>query len=121
MTNSHITSQATGSHMHCLPLLLDEIETELRQLGCWSSQPPAASAFASQLPFSSDKMLFDEWLQWVFLARFRALIEGDLALPQRCQIAPMAEQALPHIKQDISSLLALLHTLDGLFNNDPHT
>jgi uncharacterized protein YqcC (DUF446 family) len=53
----------------------------------------------------------------VLLPRFRALIEGDLPLPQRCQIAPMGEQALLHVEQDISSLVALLHKLDDLFDN----
>lgn len=110
MTNSQ--------QLPALPLLLDQIETELRQLGCWSSQPPAASAFASQVPFCSDKMRFDQWLQWLFLPRFRALIEGGLPLPERCHITPMAEQALFHLEQDISSLLAVLNELDGLFANN---
>lgn len=103
-----------------LPLsqMLDEIEAELRLLGCWSGQPPDEQAFTSSMPFFADRMRFEEWLQWVLVARFRALIDGALPLPERCQIAPMAEEALQLPDQDPSRLLALLHELDALFIDD---
>ena len=96
---------------------LDEIEAELRLIGVWSGQPPAHSAFASSVPFFADSMRFEQWLQWVLLARLRALIEGDLPLPERCQVAPMAEESLHHLEQDLSRLLTLLQDLDNLFTD----
>jgi uncharacterized protein YqcC (DUF446 family) len=101
----------------CQPLLqvLDDIEAELRRIGVWSGQPPAHSAFASSVPFFADSMRFEQWLQWVLLARLRALIEGDLPLPERCQVVPMAEESLHHLEQDLSRLFALLQALDNLF------
>ena len=101
-----------------LARMLDDIESELRLIGYWSGQPPDEHAFASSVPFFADRMRFEEWLQWVLVARFRALIDGALPLPERCQIAPMAEEALKLADQDISRLLALLHELDALFGDD---
>lgn len=97
--------------------MLDDIESELRRLGSWSGQPPDEHAFASTMPFFADRMRFEEWLQWVLVARFRALIDGALPLPERCQIAPMAEEALQLADQDLSRLLTLLHELDSLFDD----
>ena len=105
----------TDPRTSTLSALLDDIEQELRHLGSWSGQPPPPSAFASSMPFFADRMEFDAWLQWVLLARFRALIEGSLPLPERCQIAPMAEESLKHIEQDTRALIALLHQLDAMF------
>jgi uncharacterized protein YqcC (DUF446 family) len=101
-----------------LTRMLDDIEAELRSLGSWSGQPPDEQAFASSMPFFADQMRFEEWLQWVLVARFRALLDGDLPLPERCQIAPMAEEALLLPGQDVSRVLALLHQLDALFSDD---
>ena len=105
----------TDPRTSSLAALLDDIERELRHLGSWSGQPPPQSAFASTMPFFADQMEFDTWLQWVLVARFRALIEGALPLPERCQIAPMAEESLKHIEQDTRSLIELLHQLDAMF------
>lgn len=101
-----------------LSRMLDDIEAELRLLGSWSGQPPDQHAFTSNIPFFADRMSFEEWLQWVLVARFRALIDGALPLPERCQIAPMAEEALKLADQDLSRLLALLQELDALFADD---
>jgi len=105
----------TDPRAQTLSALLDDIEMELRNLGIWSGQPPPPSAFASSMPFFADQMSFDTWLQWVLLARFRALIEGALPLPESCQIAPMAEESLQHIEQDTQCLVDLLHQLDAVF------
>jgi uncharacterized protein YqcC (DUF446 family) len=97
--------------------LLDQIEQEMRQLDLWTGQPPEAAAFSSTTPFFADCMGFEQWLQWVLVARFRALIDGALPLPSRCQIAPMAEESLRHLQYDLSLLFALLHELDALFES----
>lgn len=105
------------------PLLdaLSQIEAELRRLGVWSGQPPPDDAFASEMPFCADTMAFEVWLQWVLVARFRALAEGNHGLPERCQITPMAEESLRHADFDTQRLLQLLAALDRLFEPSPGT
>jgi len=77
--------------------LLQAIETELRGLQLWSHTPPSAEAFASTAPFCYDRMPLAQWLQFVFLPRMYALVDGGLPLPAQISICPMAEEAfLPH-------------------------
>jgi uncharacterized protein YqcC (DUF446 family) len=106
----------TDPRHHLLLQLLNEIEVELRQLGVWSTQPPPQQAFLSTTPFFADQMAFEQWLQWVMLARFRALIDGDLPLPESCQIAPMAEESLSHLSRDTRHLVTLLASFDAQFD-----
>lgn len=68
---------------------LNNIELEMRRLDLWSACPPAMSAFESEIPFFLDTMALHEWMQWVFVARFRALLEGNLPLPPSCNVAPV--------------------------------
>lgn len=71
---------------------LDAIESEMRRLGLWSEMPPDATAFESVVPFFLDTMAFHEWMQWVFVARFRALLEGGFPLPGQCAVSPVLEE-----------------------------
>ena len=95
--------------------LLNDIEAELQQLELWTSAPPPASAFDSTMPFFADRMAFEQWLQWVFIARFRALLDGARALPDQCNVAPMAEEALKPHAGKTAVLIALLEKFDQQF------
>lgn len=94
---------------------LDRIETEMRQLGLWQPLPPPPAAFESELPFHADSMDFEHWLQWVMLARFRALADAQGPLPASCGITPMAEHLWQERLTERAGLLALLKELDELF------
>jgi uncharacterized protein YqcC (DUF446 family) len=71
--------------------LLQSIETELRNLQLWSETAPTPAALASTAPFCFDSMPFAQWLQFVFLPRMWALVDGRLPLPSQISICPMAE------------------------------
>ena len=73
-------------------MLLD-IEAELRNLGWWETQAPAPDALNSTMPFCADSLEFHQWVQFVFLPRMHALVEGRLPLPVTSGIAPMLEEA----------------------------
>ncbi|MBZ2189188.1 YqcC family protein [Alcanivorax sp. JB21] len=94
--------------------LLDDLEQELRRLGYWQGTPPAPEAFLSTTPFSADTMAFTEWLQWVFVARFRALVVGGHPLPGACDVRPMAEQALSGLPR-CEHLLCIIGDIDDHF------
>lgn len=95
--------------------LLQEIETEMRGLSLWETVAPPAAAFDSQLPFCFDTMRFSQWLQWVFVARFRAIIAGGHMLPDACAVANMAEEALRELEVQTDALVALLKAFDAQF------
>ncbi len=94
---------------------LDQIEAEMRRLSIWSTTPPEVSAFESTTPFFADTMSLEEWLQWVFVARFRALLDADAALPASCSIAPLAEETWKN-QPERQELLEQLKVFDALFD-----
>jgi len=72
--------------------LLIDIEAELRTLGLWDKVPPPPAALASSQPFSIDTLTLPQWLQFIFLPTLYRLLEEGEPLPQRCGIAPMAQE-----------------------------
>ena len=98
-----------------LTAILDDLQSELEKQALWTTQPPSPSAFESQTPFFADTMNFSEWLQWVFIARFRAMIDAEAPLPASCDVAPMAEEALKEMQQDVSEIIHLLKAFDAYF------
>lgn len=96
--------------------LLQQMEIEMQQQGLWDAVCPPPEAFESQLPFFVDTMAFSQWLQWIFIARFRALLEGELALPSACSVAVMAEEAFKESEADLDPLIELLRQFDRMFD-----
>ncbi len=95
--------------------LLQQMETVMRAQALWEVASPPPQAFDSQLPFCVDTMVFSQWLQWIFIARFRALLEGGHPLPVSCNIAVMAEEAFKDMEPDLEELIGLLRQFDAFF------
>lgn len=98
-----------------LSRLLNDIQDELERLNLWEGHPPAPKAFESSTPFCADRMDFSQWLQWVFIARFRAILAEQHPLPMECQVTPMAEEAFKELPQNTETLTALIAEFDGHF------
>lgn len=101
-----------------LASVLIAIETEMRQLGLWQSSEPEIDAFNSEMPFHCDTLAFNQWLQFVLIVRFRAIIESHSSLPTTCNISPYAEEMFYSVDQDTTRLLDLIRELDSFFCND---
>jgi dTDP-4-dehydrorhamnose 3,5-epimerase len=97
-------------------LLLQQIESELTALQLWTDEIPSAEALASTAPFACDLMTLAQWLQFIFLPRMQALLDGRLPLPLSCSIYPMAELAWAPITVDKLPLLSQIKALDFLLN-----
>lgn len=98
-----------------LNTLLDNMQAELERLNLWETLPPEPRAFQSSTPFFADTMNFTQWLQWVFIARFRAILDGGHPLPAQCDVAPLAEETLRDLEANTASLVALLAEFDRHF------
>jgi len=96
--------------------LLANLETEMRDIDLWETQSPPPSAFESELPFFYDTMNLGQWLQWVFIARFRAILEGEHPLPSNCEVAPMAEEYFKDLDVYADPILGLLRRFDQEFS-----
>lgn len=96
--------------------LLRAIEAELRRIELWEETPPPPAALASTAPFCYDTLAFHQWLQWIMLARLRALLDAGAALPTGSSIHPLAEHSFADLQCDTGRLLQLIGELDRLLN-----
>lgn len=94
--------------------LLEEMEAELKVLGCWQVMPPTPEAMSSEVPFCMDTMAFSQWLQWLFIPKVRAIVDQGGALPKGANIKPYAEEALVVEKVSSEKLLNLVEQFDLL-------
>lgn len=92
------------------------IERELRVMGVWSVTVPDAQALASCEPFCVDTLAFDQWLQWIFLPRMKAVLEAGDALPAMSGILAMAEMVYGGREGHTAGLLAALARFDRLIS-----
>ena len=88
------------------------IEKELRSLNLWAETAPSDEALNSGVPFGVGVIEFEQWLQWVFLARMKTLIESGAPLPAVSGIAPMAEEYYRHDAPRFAALTKLLAQID---------
>ncbi|MFZ4835632.1 YqcC family protein [Rouxiella sp. Mn2063] len=92
--------------------ILQDIEQVMRDLALWEEVAPEPEAFESKEPFAVDTMSGEQWLQWILLPRFYALLDANATLPTRFSITPYFEVALPQHGR----LLTALQRLDDLLN-----
>lgn len=102
------------------PLIADQlllIERELRVQGWWSDTAPSAEALASVEPFAVDTLDFEQWLQWIFIPRMKAILENDLPLPNASGILAMAEMVYAQRPGQGVKLQQLLAKFDQLISD----
>ena len=93
--------------------LLQQLEAQLLHHGLWQQIMPSAEALQFTEPFAIDTLHPHEWLQWIFIARMRALVESNQALPRGFSIEPYFAEAW---KQELhyGELLETIRTIDEL-------
>ena len=96
--------------------VLIDIEAQLRQLGLWDKIPPSSQALASTEPFCVDTLTLPQWLQFVFIPTMYQLLEEGAVLPERCGIAPMAEEFFLGNGHGIDELVLALEKIDDLLS-----
>ena len=99
--------------------VLIDIEAQLRQLGLWDKIPPSTEALASEQPFCVDTLTLPQWLQFVFLPTLYRMLEEGQPLPDRCGIAPMAEEFFRGSGLAVGDLVEALERVDELLSQDP--
>lgn len=95
--------------------LLDKLTKSMQLVGSWSDTPPPPSAFLSNEPFCIDTMSFDQWLQYVFIGRFRAMINNQVQLPTEMSLVPMAEEVYKAEITKNQPVIDVLAEFDSLF------
>ncbi len=93
------------------------LEAELKRLQLWQTVKPSDEALASSQPFAVDTMAFDQWLQWIFIAKMHFLLDQQLALPQACGIQPMVDEWARESGKPVANLNHIMLTLDYLLSS----
>ncbi|CAM2757839.1 YqcC family protein [Vibrio mytili] len=93
--------------------LLHQLEQQLQQYDLWQKSKPSVQALQSVEPFAIDTLHPHEWLQWIFIARMRAMIEHNQPLPKGFAIGPYFSEAWKQAPQ-YSELLITIHSIDEL-------
>ena len=96
---------------------LIDLEAALRQLNLWSDELPSQEALSSEQPFAMDSLEFEEWLQFIFLPTLYEVLASGGALPERCAIAPMAEETIGKRGLPTDTLILTLRDLDQLITD----
>lgn len=91
----------------------------MRRLGMWETQPPDSDALESLVPFCHDTLRFEQWLQWVFLAKMKQVLESEEGFPASSDISPLAEYRFTMLPQQTDQLLALIQQFDDFINRQP--
>ena len=96
---------------------LDEIEQEMKRIGMWQTTPLPPEAMEFEQAFGADKMAFEQWLQFVFIARVREIIDAKGEFPSSSQVADQAfkEWKMWGDREDVDTLLEDLGSFDALF------
>ena len=98
--------------------VLIDIEAQLRQLGLWDRIPPSTEALASTEPFCVDTLTLPQWLQFVFIPTIYRMLEEETPLPERCGIAPMAEEFFRGSGLAVGELVDALLKVDELLSGE---
>lgn len=92
-------------------MLLEKIRAEMLVQSLWQKQPIEAAAMQSTLPFCTDTMSFEQWLQFVLVARLEQMLAAGQPLPNSSAVAPMAEEYFKD-RAELFVLVQLLGELD---------
>ncbi|ABU72192.1 hypothetical protein M892_14865 [Vibrio campbellii ATCC BAA-1116] len=110
--NSRFETELMATNIQLVDLL-QQLEAQLQHHELWQQTMPSAEALQSTEPFAIDTLHPHEWLQWIFIARMRALLESNQPLPRGFSIEPYFAEAW---KQELhyGELLETIRTIDEL-------
>ena len=97
-------------------LLLTHLSQELQRLALWQENQPSIDKMASKLPFHYDTLLFEQWLQFIFIERIRLMIDKKQPLPCDMLLSPMAEESFKKLGNKADNLLSIINQIDYLFS-----
>ena len=96
-------------------ILIIKLEQSLREAKLWSSSAPSIEALQSKLPFALDLMLFEEWLQFIFIPKMSKIVISKSTLPNNLKLLPMAEQSLG-AADNRSGVIEVIKQIDLVFD-----
>jgi uncharacterized protein YqcC (DUF446 family) len=105
------------SRERALLAVVESLEAELRRIDLWEPDPPTESLLESSQPFCFDTLGLSQWLQWLLIPRMRSVLAGEIPMPSRSAIYPLAEDSFGHL-DDPTPLLTLIERFDHLIGGE---
>jgi len=94
---------------------LDRIEAEMRASGLWQSEPLRPEQFDFHTAFAMDTMVFQQWLQFVFIPRVRDAVASN-SFPTSSSVGAQAVREFDTVPQ-ANELVSLLSDFDALIED----
>ena len=94
---------------------IEGIEAEMKRIGLWSDTPPHPEQFSFKRGFAGDTMAFDQWLQYVFIANVRAILDQRGQFPASSSVGSYAVREWDGSPFGTDHLIDLLIAFDRLF------
>ena len=92
---------------------LGEIETEMKGIGLWQSEPLTPEQYQFHAAFAMDTMSFSQWLQFIFIPKVKEAAKAN-QFPAKSQVGVQAVREYDTVP-DASHLVTLLSEFDSLF------
>ena len=96
-----------------------EIESEMRRIGLWQSEPLRDEQYDSHQAFALDTMTFTQWLQFIFIPRVKELLAAGDEFPAKSEVGLQAFREFvmwpAYEELETERLLSLLNEFDALF------
>ncbi|MDF2155546.1 YqcC family protein [Vibrio sp. CAU 1672] len=93
--------------------LLSQLEASLKDHQLWQFQPPEPQMLQSTEPFAIDILTPQQWLQWIFLPRMRALLASGNAVPKGFAVAPYFEEVWK-LEPQFDELIETIRAIDSI-------
>jgi uncharacterized protein YqcC (DUF446 family) len=93
--------------------MLTRIENEMRQAGFWQAAPLPEEAYEFRQAFAMDTMAYPQWLQFIFVPRVKAILDGGGDWPSSSAVGAQAIREFDGLPE-ASALITLLCEFDGL-------
>jgi uncharacterized protein YqcC (DUF446 family) len=93
---------------------LSEIETEMKRVRLWQTQPLAPEQYQFSRAFAGDTMSYDQWLQFIFIPRVKQIIETRGQFPASSSVGAQAVREFDG-NREADRLITLLSEFDSMF------
>ena len=94
-------------------IYLQQLAALLKKHQLWQNEPIDPALLHSSVPFCHDTLIFEQWLQFVFIEKIQQIITMKQPLPRNFAIAPMAQMTLTD-KSGSEEIISLLTQIDSL-------
>jgi len=92
---------------------VNAIAAEMQRIGLWEETPPPVDSLQSEQAFGMDKLVFSQWLQWVFIPRVVKTINQHSSFPSRSEVGAQAVREFDGL-DEAEHLVKLLSEFDAL-------